>query len=152
MKYPTISMSPVGYDRFLKRFENAVRFDNSEIKIWTLELIIKITNTTMTVQFNPLNVLFILQGENGILYTHGQDSTTHMMYIGNTKYVSTRVFWRDRPSSAGANTEYRSLYVLTHCYYTFGVPSPDNDDNDDNNNNITKLLSFGAIDCVVTVV
>lgn len=119
MKYPTITMSPVGYDHLLKRFENVVRFDNREIKIWTLELIIKITNTTMTVQFNPLNGLFILQGENGKLYTHELYSTTYMMYIDNTKYIATRVSWRDRPSSTEptqSTTALRIDSLLLHIW------------------------------------
>lgn len=36
------------------------------------------------------------------------------------------------------------LSILTHCYYTFGVPSRNNDDDDvsnNNNHNNTKLLS-----------
>lgn len=120
MKYATISISPVGYNRLLKRFEKALRFDNREIKIWTLELIIKITNTTMTVQFNPLNELFILQGENGIFYTYGLYSTTYMMYIDNTKYVATRVSWRDRPSSAEptqSTTALRIDSLLLHIWH-----------------------------------
>jgi hypothetical protein len=141
-----------------------VLLDNREIKIWTLRWI---TNTTITVQFNPSNGMCSSTGwkRNTAVYTHGSDST-------RTPYVCVCVcvYWptqktsrrgciltrRDPPPPAESSLP--QLTVSTHCYYTFGVPSPDNADNDNNNsnnnnnNNNTKLLSFGAIDCVVTVV